>query len=955
MIGLYKEKKLVERSKQQDDVFSIILDYAHKEEITPEDRKNFLEKLANVEQLCIGGCDFHYQYVTSDFIELVFQLKNLKYLDMSYLRIEGDDIRSIEASELECLLAKHSGLCRLSNNIGVLKKLKYLDLSNTAISTLPYSIGELTNLEVLDLSYTKIRCLPKAFLKLSKLTGLDLGNSELVSLPEDFFVALPELTQLNLNCTRLKELSPLVYKLKRLKRIGFGNASTNVLSVEKLSMMPQLEYLDVSNTGLKKIPENLSDILPKLEGVNFENTRLRNSDIKSVTKLKELKHLNLKNTLVDSIDSSISNLSNLEYLNVSETSIKNVPESIGKLHNLKELYFNKTELEALPDSICQLEHLEVLELEYTKVKWLPSDIGNLTKLKKLRISDTPISALPDSMERLSNLEWLYIEGMTLREIPSFLVEYNLSFQPSYHGYPYDLKGIFIDGLTLTEQPIEIFSQNKELIRAYYREKEKVAVNECKVIFLGDAESGKTYSIKRLLNNGKYLNDFEGESTPGIEITVSPAKIQDKDIVVNYWDFGGQEIQHSMHRVFLTERTVYVVFLNARQDDLMNERARYWLENIKAFAPKSPVLVVINKIDQNGQPRFNEKGIKESYKDQIKNVIRLSAKKDDQESFLDKLQKNINKIIMEVSSVSKRIPKSWKSLMENIRKMEDPYLTTQQFLEKCELYNIKDYEEIHDELVDLFQVIGISFCYYKNRATADYMLLNPRWMLNALYTIITNGKAVARNGVLEQNSLYDLLEKDSIEGITIRRVLPELRYRSSEVNYILGVIRMFGLSYGLKDNAEFFPMLCDGDEKISVSEAVPSDALHFIFRYKYLPTNILHRLIVEMQRDLDYQYVWYTGAVFSNKPQKQKAYIHSVGNDLHIYVYGEEEYYNYNEYLTPIVNIVHDINDSLGLSAMEYLTYTKHGAVAEISLKELKGNIRNGIYEIPESVKLSFKI
>lgn len=110
-------------------MFSIILDYAHKEEITPEDRKNFLEKLANVEQLCIGGCDYHYQYATSDFIELVFQLKNLKYLDMSYLRIEGDDIRSIEASELECLLAKHGILvtylkCEHSKFKGFIDKYK---------------------------------------------------------------------------------------------------------------------------------------------------------------------------------------------------------------------------------------------------------------------------------------------------------------------------------------------------------------------------------------------------------------------------------------------------------------------------------------------------------------------------------------------------------------------------------------------------------------------------------------------------------------------------------------------------------------------------------------------------------------------------------------------------------------------------------------------------------------
>ena len=120
----------------------------------------------------------------------------------------------------------------------------------------------------------------------------------------------------------------------------------------------------------------------------------------------------------------------------------------------------------------------------------------------------------------------------------------------------------------------------------------------------------------------------------------------------------------MHRVFLTERTVYVVFLNARQDDLMDERARYWMENIKAFAPDAPVLVVINKIDQNEHPRFNEKGFIDSYGEQVKKVIRLSAKTDEKQAFLEKLQGNINSIIMNLPTVSKKIPRSWKNLMEN---------------------------------------------------------------------------------------------------------------------------------------------------------------------------------------------------------------------------------------------------------------------------------------------------
>ena len=645
----------------------------------------------------------------------------------------------------------------------------------------------------------------------------------------------------------------------------------------------------------------------------------------SMRLLTSLTSLDLKGTGVSDI-SALSNLTSLTSLDLSITGVSDI-SALSHLTSLTSLDLSRTGVR----DISALSHLTSLtSLDLTELMFL-----GLSEIESIDLSTLP---------RLYFLKKLNLQNSKTTSIPESLLDYNLNFITERKELFLN-DGIYIYGLTITDQPIEIFSQRRELIRAYYRENEQVPVNECKVIFLGDAESGKTHSIRRLLNNGEFLKDFDGESTPGIEITVNPAKLDNTDIVINYWDFGGQEIQHSMHRVFLTERTVYVVFLNARQDDLMDERARYWMENIKAFAPDAPVLVVINKIDQNEHPRFNEKGFIDFYGEQVKKIIRLSAKTDEKQVFLDKLQGNINSIIMNLPTVSKKIPRSWKNLMRNVRGMTDHYLTTDQFIERCQINRIKNYEEIHDELVDLFQVIGVSFCYYQNRSVADYMLLNPKWMLNALYTIVTNGKAVAQKGVITQDNLYDLLKEDTVNGVTIRRVIPELRYKGFEVNYILGVIRMFGLSYGLQEGSEFFPMLCDGDEKVSVKEAVPGDALHFIFRYTYLPTNVMHRLIVKMQSDLDYQNVWYTGAVFRNTQQNQTAYIHSLGNDLHIYVYGEDKYYNLNEYLTPITNIVRNINKEMGLTAVEYLTFRKNGVEAEIALDELRGNILNGINRI----------
>ena len=802
---------------------------------------------------------------------------------------EGHNVTDIEKKALSSVKGIdwfRSGHSELPNSIGMLISLSSLSLNGMKVKDIS-ALNNLTSLTYLDLSMTQVKDI-SVLSNLTSLISLDLSGTPVkdISVLND----LTSLTNLRLGDTQVKDISALS-NLTSLTNLILSNTPVKDISV--LSNLTSLAYLDLSMTQVKDISA-LSN-LTSLISLDLSGTPVK--DISALSNLTSLRFLYLNGTQVDNV-SALSNLTFLINLNLGDTQVNDISALLG------------------------LKNLELLDLSQNEIKDL------------------------NALSRLSALKQLNIQNLKSESIPESLLDLNLDFfveQKKHLSLPDE--GIYIYGLTLTDQPIEIFSQGRELIREYFREEDKVPVNECKVIFLGDAESGKTHSIKRLLNDGEYLETFNGESTPGIEITISTVKLAETDIVINYWDFGGQEIQHSMHRVFLTERTVYVVFLNARQDDLMDERARYWMENIKAFAPDAPVLVVINKIDQNEHPRFNEKGFIDSYGNQVKNVIRLSAKTDEKQVFLDKLESNINSIIMNLPTVRKKIPRSWKNLMGNVREMTDHYLTTEQFINKCQANSIKNYEEIHDELVDLFQVVGVSFCYYKNRSVADYMLLNPKWMLNALYTIVTNGKTVAQNGVITQDNLYDLLQKDSVNGITIRRVVPNLRYKGTEVNYILGVIRMFSLSYSLKDGSEFFPMLCDGDEKISVKNVVPEDALHFIFRYTYLPTNVMHRLIVEMQMDLDYQYVWYTGAVFRNTQQSQTAYIHSAGNDLHIYVFGDDPYYNLNEYLTPISNIVREINKTIRLSAVEYLTLRKNGVEAEISLEEVRGNLRNGINKV----------
>jgi len=147
-------------------------------------------------------------------------------------------------------------------------------------------------------------------------------------------------------------------------------------------------------------------------------------------------------------------------------------------------------------------------------------------------------------------------------------------------------------------PPEILSKKDEpatIINYYLQHEagEKKPLNEAKMLLVGQGSVGKTSLVKRLLWD-KF--DPHEEKTEGIEIEEWQVMVDDQEIKLNVWDFGGQEIMHATHQFFLTKRSLYLLVLDARLGDEEN-RIEYWLKIIKSFGGDSPVIIVGNKIDE----------------------------------------------------------------------------------------------------------------------------------------------------------------------------------------------------------------------------------------------------------------------------------------------------------------------------------------------------------------------
>ena len=589
----------------------------------------------------------------------------------------------------------------------------------------------------------------------------------------------------------------------------------------------------------------------------------------------------------------------------------------------------------------KLERLKKLEelLLFHNAMFLPNEVVFPVGLKAILISGQPMTKLPDSIQHIKNLRFLLLDDLKLEELPVWLPDL---------GIPFGRNGIEIRNVEVPGVDMSIFKESDEVIRQWFADRRKedgADLNEAKVIFLGDGEAGKTHTITRLLDDGKPIDFHEG-ATPGIVISNKEYDIGDRRVQVHYWDFGGQEILHSMHRIFLTGRTLYVVLVNAR-DNTQNDRARYWLHNIRSFANGAPVLMVLNKTDQNPNASLNESDLKAMYPGLV-GVVRLSALNDSEEDFNRKLTQRLQEEVGKIDTIRTFFPRKWKIVKERLEGMEKPYIFGDEYQRMCAEAEIE--KEIHTDLLNLFKTLGVSF-YYDGEALEEYLVLRPDWITNAIYTVLFNKQEEVKNGIVPHRTIHQLLKPKDGDGI--KRVDPKMCYRTHEVEYVLKVLRNFRLSYLLRDGddgEEFIPMLCDSNSlPVAAEYAADPETLEFRMEYEYLPNNVLHRLMVEMRADLNMEQVWLTGAKFEQKSTGYSAVVKSEGDVVRIFVRSGNPMHRANTYLSIIKENLDRIHETMGIRPLRNVVVYKDGDKRkEFEYEELLDMLENGETQVYSS-------
>jgi len=771
-------------------------------------------------------------------------------------------IEAAKRSHTTALSLARMGLTLLSDSIGELIYLRYLDLSSNPLSALPDSIGDLSKLEHLDLSDVSLGTLPDFIGRLINLRYLRIRSRQLTKL-SDLFGRLTLLHELDIHCPGLTTLPESIAQLRNLEVLNLSGSGLRVLP-SSIGALSNLQILNLSENALGTLPDTIAD-LGNLQELTIRRNLLTKLP-KRIGQLAHLQRLDLYGNQLTTLPASIGQLSQLQLLDLYCNLLTALPESIGQLVELRELNLYGNRLRVLNNSIGGLSQLQVLDLYGNRITALPQSIGQLKNLHQLKAVGNRLSELPVSIGSLPRLEVLDLYGNRLEVLPASTgnlkqlrlldVSCNqLVSLPQSLGNLTNLEGLFLHKNPGLPLPFEVlgptfaeafFAAEKtkpatpsEVLEYYFRTQQgKRPLNEAKLVLVGRGEVGKTSIVNRLLYDTFDPNEI---TTKGIKIDQWKLLVKNQEVRLNVWDFGGQEIMHATHQFFLTQRSLYLLVLSGR-GGTADLDVEYWLKLIESFGSDSPVIVVLNKI-RTDHFDVNRRALKGKYP-----AIRAFVETDCKDGFgMERLLQHIEHETDLLEGLRDPFPASWFKIKDELAGMKDNFLTFEQYRSLCSQLGESDLAA-QEMLTIYLHRLGIALNYRDDPRLRDTHVLNPHWVTNGIYTILNSDLVKASHGDIRLQDIPEVLNESDY---------PRLMHR-----VLMDLMKKFDLCfvYPHDDIRYLIPELLDKQEPQETVAFNERDGLKFRYEYPILPEGLLPRFIVRTHVLSNEATRWRTGAM-----------------------------------------------------------------------------------------------
>ena len=628
--------------------------------------------------------------------------------------------------------------------------------------------------------------------------------------------------KVQLTSGRLKVFPEELKDCSKLKYLDlFGNSIDEI--PDWLFGLKKLEHFSLRNNAIKQFP-SIVFTLENLKYLNLSDNRINEIDSQGFNNLMNIEKVDLSFNSIEKIFSSEINYSKCENLNLKGNKLVEFPHPIKYVKTLNQLNLSENNISSLLDeTFSELENLEELDLSFNNLTYLPSSLGNLTKLKKLNLSGNKISSLPKEFENLISLESLELEGNPIGRAP-----------------------------------LEINSQGASGIINYYLSLgENVQLHEAKLLIVGQGNVGKTFLMNKLVSG----TTPETKTTEGIDINAWFLETKSSpNFRINIWDFGGQEIYHSTHQFFLTKRSLYLLVWEARTDQHLIS-FDYWLNVIQLLSNNSPIIVVLNKIDER-IANIDEKSLKAKFK----NIVAFHQVSAMSGENIDMLTKEIGLEIDSLPLIGDKLPKVWVEIRTELESLDSNYITVENYLAICNKKGLSNKRALF--LSQYFHDLGVFLHFQEDGLLKNIVFLKPEWATNAVYKILDSKDVIAREGEFDSHLLDSILYE----------------FEGDKRPYIVRLMKKFELCFEVESDIYLIPELLPPEKK--EFDWNYNDNLRFEYHYDFMPAGIMARFIVRTRNMVHDKTFWKNGVIIQREKTRALVISDQYSRKLNIWIHGK---------------------------------------------------------------------
>ncbi len=539
-----------------------------------------------------------------------------------------------------------------------------------------------------------------------------------------------------------------------------------------------------------------------------------------IGQLTNLTKLYLRDNQLSLFPSEICNLTNLVSLNLMGNTLTTIPQEIGQLSNLTELFLGDNKIRAIPPEVAQLSSLRLLSLSDNKVEIIPPEIAHLSSLSLLNLNDNQLTSISPEIAQMDSLVDLRLRSNPMQTPPP------------------EILNLQRDGRVDLDQ-----------IRRYFQQLAEVGEDrlfEAKLLIVGEAGAGKTSLALKLQDPSSPLPRPD-QSTEAIDVHSweFPSSLIDRNVrgsedhrfLVNIWDFGGQEIYHATHQFFLTQRSLYILVADAREQKTDFD---YWLHAVKTLSGNSPLLIVINEKD--GRQWHIDSGRLHKQFGNLAGTLAVDLKNN---HGLLHLVQTIQQQIVQLPHVGDRLPRTWVDVRRELEDDVRPFVSLRAFLDICQrngFVRVEDKLQLSNYLHDL----GVCLHFQDDDVLKHTVILDPEWGTDAVYRVLDNKQVINNQGHFSRADLDTIWHED--EYALMRGDL-------------LALMMKFQLCYEIPHQPDQYiaPQLLS--QKPPPYDWPESD--NIILRYRapdFMPKGIIARFIVAMHKHIEGQQVWRDGVI-----------------------------------------------------------------------------------------------